>query len=249
MKKEMLLIMISFFLISLTTITGVYAIEENTKTVTISKQSADLTGDGQNETILLKGVPDQEQQDYLKRIFIEVLGSNGRTYSFPLESGSKASLKLVDLNHDGLKDVFANVLTNSNQDELLNYLYSLKDFVRTDLTVPDPLEMDAKFKNGYKAEIKLSDNGKTYLFDLKDRKDYYKKLGFYYHGKLNEPMELTVNPFNRMEVVQIDKQRIGLKGQQLVTGIANADTIASVNSIWYYDKGQWKLYREEVKAS
>jgi hypothetical protein len=154
MKKEMLLVIVSFFFISLTTITGVYAIEENIRTVTISKQEADLTGDGQNETIWLKGVPSQDEENYLKSVFIDIRASNGRTYSFPLESGKKASLKLVDLNHDGLKDLFANVLTDENAGNVTSYLYSLKDFVRTDLTVPEPLEMEAKFKNGYKAEIK-----------------------------------------------------------------------------------------------
>lgn len=249
MKKEMLLVIISFFLISLSTITGVYAIEEKNKTVTISKQEADLTGDRQNETIFLKGVPDQDEEANLQNIYIEISASNGRTYSLPLESGTKASLKIVDLNHDGLKDLFANILSSGTEGTVKSYLYTLKNFVRTELTVPEPLEMDAKFKNGYKAEIKLSDTGKSYLFDLKKRKDYYKKLGFYYRGKLNEPTELTVNNYNHVEPIHIDKQRIGLKGQQKVTGIANADTIALVESIWYYDRGHWKLFKADVKPS
>ncbi|MEH7418892.1 hypothetical protein V7266_27055 [Neobacillus drentensis] len=248
MKKEMLLVIISFFLISLSTITGVYAIEEKNKTVTISKQEADLTGDGQNETIYLKGVPDQDEKDYLQSIYLEISASNGRTYSLPLESGTKASLQMVDLNHDGLKDIFANVLSSDTEGTVKSYLFTLKNFVRTELTVPEPLEMDAKFKNGYKAEIKLADTGKTYLFDLKERKGYYKKIGFYYRGKLNEPMELTVNTYNNLKPVQIDGQRVGLKGQQTVTGIANADTIAYVESIWYYDRG-WKLFKADVKPS
>lgn len=247
MKKEMLLVIISFFLISLTTITGVYAIDESTKTVTLSKQEADLTGDGQNETIRLKGVPYQEKEDYLKSIFIEITAANGRIYRFPLESGTKASLKLVDLNHDGLKDLFANVLTGEDGGNVSSYLYSFKNFARKNLTVPEPLEMDAKFKNDYKAEIKLTNTGKSYLFDLKNRKKYYKKLGFYYRGKLNEPTELRVNTYNQVEPIQLDNQRIGLKGQQKITGIANADTIAYVNSFWYFDHGNWKLYKAEVK--
>jgi len=249
MKKEMLLVIISFFLVSLTTITGVYAIEEKTKTVTISKQEADLTGDGQNETVFLKGVPDQHNESHLQNITIEISASNGRTYNLPLESGSKASLKLVDLNHDGVKDLFANILTNETEGTINSYLYTLKNFVRTELTVPEPLEMDAKFKNGYKAELKITDTGKTYLFDLKGRREYYKKLGFYYRGKLNEPTELSVNTYNNVEPVQIDKHRIGLKGQQKVTGIANADIIALVESVWYYDGGHWKLFKANVKPS
>src|SRR4051812_19043673 len=101
MKKEMLLVIVSFFLISLTAITGVYAIEEKNKVITLSQEEQDLSGDGQNETIFLKGVPYQEEDSYLKKIYIEVAASNGKTYTFPLEGGTKAALKLVDLNHDG----------------------------------------------------------------------------------------------------------------------------------------------------
>ncbi|WP_160723476.1 hypothetical protein [Bacillus sp. USDA818B3_A] len=249
MKKEMLLVIVSFFLISLTTITGVYAIEKTAKSITITEQEADVTGDNKNETILLKGVPDQDDKSFLRRIFIDITASNGKTYSITLKSGSKASLKLVDLDNDGLKDIFANILTDDSTGDVTNYLYSLKGFERKNLTVPEPLEMEANFKNGYKAEVQLTKTGKSYLFDLKNRKEYYKKLGFYYRGKLNEPMELTVNTFNRVEPIQIDKERTGLKGQQRITGIVNADTIAYVESIWYYDRGHWKLFKTDVKPS
>jgi len=52
-----------------------------------------------------------------------------------------------------------------------------------------------------------------------------------------------------VEPVQIDKHRIGLKGQQKVTGIANADIIALVESVWYYDGGHWTLFKANVKPS
>lgn len=247
MKKEMLLVIVSFFLISITAITGVYAFEENTKVIAISEEEVDITGDGQNESIFLKGVPYQEENSFLKKIYIEVAASNGKTYTFPLESGSKASLQLTDLNNDGIKDLFASVLTGGSGGNVLNFLYSLKDFVHTELTIPEPLEMDTKFLNGYKAEMKLKQTGKSYLFNLKDRKKYYKKLGFYYKGKLNEPTELSVNPFNSLSPIQFENKKMGLKGYQRVTGVANADTIALVKSVWRYEKGHWKLLSADVK--
>ncbi|MFF2445775.1 hypothetical protein ACFVSW_01645 [Neobacillus sp. NPDC058068] len=247
MKKEILLVITSFFLISLTAITGVYAIEEKQKVVTISKQEADITGDGKVDVILLKGIPYQNETSFLKEIFIEVKASNSKTYTFPLESGSKAALELVDLNHDMVKDIFATVLTGGSGGIVATYLYSLKDFEYSDLSVPDPLEMDAKFLNGYKAEIKLTQTGKSYLFDLKDRKRYYTKLGLYHNAMLNEPTELTVNPYNSLTPVRLKDGRMGLRGVQRVTGIANADTIAYVESTWFYHNGQWKFISAEVK--
>jgi hypothetical protein len=247
MKKEMLLVIVSFFLMSLTAITGVYAIEENTNTVTISKAEADVTGDGKEEVILLKGVPYQQEDSFLKKIYIEISASNGHTYTLPLESGSKASLQLADINQDRVQDLFASVLTSGSEGIVNTYSFSLKNFEQTSLAVPEPLEMDSHFLNGYQAEIKLAKTGKSYVFDLKERKKYYKKLGLYYKDRLNEPTELTVNPFNSLQPVQLAGNKVGLMGEQRVTGIANADVIASVASTWVFENKQWKLLNSEVK--
>lgn len=249
MKKEMLLAMVACFFISLTAITGVYAIEKSKETVTLSKEEMDITGDGKDDVILLKGVPYNEEDSFLKRIYLEVAASNEKTYTLSLESGSKASVQLIDLNNDGVKDLFTSVLSEENEGTVVNFLYSLKDFEVTKLAVPEPLEMESHFLNNFKAEIRLAQTGKSYLFDLKDRKNYYRKMGVYYKGKLNEPTELTVNTFNSLNPVTLEGEIKGLKGIQRVTGIANGDTIALVESTWIFDKGHWRLLFSDVKKN
>jgi hypothetical protein len=248
MKKEFLFVASAFFLMSFTAITGVYAYEEKTKNVTISQHESDITGDGINEAIHLKGVPYEDDEDYLKEIYIDVSTSDDKKYNIPLESGSKASLKLVDLNQDGVKDLFANVLTGGSGGITVNYLYTLKDNISKELSVPEPLEMDTSFENGYKAKMTIRQTGKSYLFDLKDRKKYYKKLGLFYKGKLNEPTELTVNSFHSLKPVKLNSGQFILKGVQRITGIANADTIAFVESTWNYNNGKWDLNSTSVRS-
>ncbi|WP_286232038.1 hypothetical protein [Neobacillus mesonae] len=247
MKKELLLAFISFLLLSMTTV--VYAVEEKNKTITISEQKADITGDGKLETILLSGAPYEDDENFLKEIFIDIEASNGKNYTVPLESGAKASFQLVDMNNDGVKDVFATVQTGGSGGIVLSFLHSLKDFVHTDLTVPEPVEMESRFLNDFQAEIKIKETGKTYHFDLKDRRLYYKKLGLYYKGKLNEPTELMVNSYSSLKPVELADGKLGLKGVQRVAGIANADTIAFVESTWGYLNGKWKLLQVEVKKA
>jgi hypothetical protein len=247
MKKEMLIAIATFFLMSVTALTVVYAIGDKEKVMTISEIEADITGDGVKEVIYLKGIPYQDKDSYLKAIFIEVSASDGKTYKFPLESGSKAAVQLVDLNLDGIKDLFASVQTGGSGGIINNFLYSLKDFTQTNLTVPDPLEVESRFMNGYKAKIKIEETGKSYLFNLKDRKKYYKKLGLYNNGKLNEPTELTINPYSTLIPIHINDDLMGLKGIQRITGIANADTIAIIESYWSYEEGKWKLVNVNVQ--
>ncbi|MCM2532511.1 hypothetical protein NDK43_09090 [Neobacillus pocheonensis] len=247
LKKEIVIIAAAFFLTSLTMITGVYAIEEKAKTVTILKEETDITGDGQNEVIYLLGVPYQNKDSYLKKIYIEIAASNGKRYKIPFESGSKASLRLADLNHDGGKDLFVSVQTGGKSGITINYLYSLKDFICKNLTVPEPLEVESGFVDGYKANINIMETGKKYVFDLNDRKKYYKKLGLYHNGKLNEPTELTVNPYSTLIPIPIKGEEMGLKGIQRITGIANADTIGYVESSWINVDGKWKLVNADVQ--
>ncbi|WP_045521745.1 hypothetical protein [Neobacillus niacini] len=249
MKKELLLVATAFFLMSVTAITGVHAIEEKVKSVTISKHESDVTGDGINESIQLKGVPYEDEEDYLKEIYIDISTTDEKQYKIPLESGSKASLKLVDLNQDGVKDLFSNVLTGGSGGITLNYLYTFKDFITKELVVPEPLEIASTFENGYKAKITIGLTGKTYVFDLKDRKKYYKRLGLYYKGRLNEPTELTVNSFTLLEPIRLDNGKIGLKGIQSVTGTSNTDNIAYVESSWQFGKDQWSHIQTNVSKA
>lgn len=246
MKKMFLLVASTIFLMSVTAIVNA---NERDHTVTISKHESDVTGDGINETIELKGIPYENDEGYLKEIFIDIFTSDDKQYQIPLESGAKASLKLVDLNQDGVKDLFSNVLTGENGSMTLNYLHTLKGSTIKELVIPEPLEIASSFENGYKAKITIDQIGKTYVFDLKDRKKYYKKLGLYYKGRLNEPTELTVNSFTHLKPIRLNDGKIGLKGIQRVTGISNGDNVAYVESSYKYENKQWSLIQTNVSKS
>jgi hypothetical protein len=246
MKKEMFRLITSSILVSLMALTGVYANGQTTSVITISKAREDITGDGKEEKIYLKGEPYGKENPYFKKIYIETVASNNKTYLFSLEGGSKASIQLVDLNHDNVKDLYASVLTSGSSGIIHSYLFSLKDFSKKKIPVPEPLEAETQFMNNYKANIILKDTAKSYEFDLNDRKDYYKKLGLYHNGKLNEPTELTVNPYSTLKPALVKGNETGLIGIQRVTGIANADTIGYIQSSWLYEGGRWKLIQADV---
>jgi hypothetical protein len=246
MRKELILVFTVFILVSLTAITGVYAFEEKAKIITLSKNELDITGDGLNEVIYLMAQPYQDKHSYFKKIYIQIKASNHRSYKIPLESGINPKLKFVDLNHDSVKDLFVSIPTGGSGDICTNYIYSLKAFKLINLTVPEPLEVDSRFENDYKANIKIAQTNTSYSFDLKDRKKYYEKLGLFYNGKLNEPTELSVNSFNQMKPALFNENQLGLKGVQRITGAANADTIANVESSWLFEDGHWRLIKVDV---
>lgn len=248
MKKELLLTFAAFFCMSLTALTGVYAGESHDKTVTVSEEKVDVTGDRKKETIYVKGVPFEEGAQFLKSIYLKIKASDGKTYKIELEGGYDPSTTYRDLNHDGVKDIFVSIPTGGSGGLSNFFLYTLKNFKVTDITVPEPLTINSQFEDGYKASITIEETGQSYSFDLSDRKEDYERLGLYQDGKLNEPTELMVLPYGILKPVKVKENLYGLAGSQRINGAYNADGVAEVESTWFYENDKWNLVHTAVKS-
>lgn len=248
MKKELLITFSAFFFMSFTAFTGVYAGESIEKTVTISEDKVDITGDGKKDLIYVKGVPYGEGAQFLKKIFLKIRASNGEIYKIDLEGGYDPTTIYKDLNHDSVKDIFISVPTGGSGGLSNFYLYSLKNFKVVNLSVPEPLSVSSQFQDGYKASITIEETGQSYSFDLSDRKEEYDRLGLYQDGKLNEPTELMVLPFGTLKPMKVKNDLYGLKGSQRINGAYNADGIANIESTWLYENGKWQLQNAKVKS-
>ncbi|MBU8878539.1 hypothetical protein BGM26_05990 [Bacillus sp. FJAT-29790] len=249
MKKELVIALAAFFYMALSAITGVYAVEDGNKIITVSKDKVDVSGDGKKDTVIITGIPYVEDGDYLKEIYMEISASNGKTYRVELDGGLRPKIDFVDLNHDGVADMYIGVDTGGSGGITKYYLYSLKDFNLTNLTVPDPLVMNSQFLNGYKARITIQDTGKSYMFDLRDRADEYERSGLYQNGRLSEPTELMVDAYSTLKPVLVKGEQYGLIGSQAISGAIHADTIAIVESTWFYENGKWVLMGMKIKET
>lgn len=247
MRKELLLACIALFLMSMTAITGVYAVEMDSRRVTLEKIQADITGDGEKDEIFLQGIPYNNNEIVYKDLFFRAKLSNGKIYEDKLSYGIDPKINLVDLNHDGIKDVFLKVPTGQSGGIGNYYLFTAKDFILLNVPIPE-LELQGQFKNGYKAKIDIPASKQSYVFDLMTRKDQYDSLGMYQNGKLNEPVELTILPYGNLTPLTTNGSKYGLRGIQKISGTSKTDTIAFVESTWYFTKdGVWKLVRTKVK--
>ncbi|PLR95272.1 hypothetical protein [Bacillus sp. T33-2] len=249
MKKEFLLAIAAFFFMSASAITGVYAVEQEQKPgiKTISKKRVDVTGDGLKDTVYLKGIPFDEGALFLKEVFLEISASDRKMYRIDLEGGYEPKITFKDLKHDKIKDLFVDIPTGGSGGLSNFYLYSLKDFTVTDLTVPEPLATTSQFDDGYKASLKIDETGEAYTFDLSSRKADYDRIGLYHNGKLNEPTELMVLPYGTLKPVKVSGNQYGLKGVQRVSGAYNADGIAYLQSTWNFENGKWNLIDATLK--
>ncbi|MBB6447404.1 hypothetical protein [Bacillus benzoevorans] len=247
MKKEFGLVLIALFFLSLNnTFTAVYALDKDGKEVVLIEEKADISGDGKEDTIFLKGIPYEEGASYLKEIFLQITGSNGKSERVELEGGYEPGVTFVDLNHDDIEDMLISI-PSGGSGGMTNYsLFTYKDFQLKEIAPPDPLTITSQFLDQYQAKITIENTGQSYNFDLKSRKNDYDRLGIYQNGKLNEPRELMVDPYSTLKPVKINDNSYGLKAIQQISGAYHADGIAFIESTWNYENGKWLLLDTKV---
>jgi hypothetical protein len=246
MKRELLFAFVALFLMSLTAITGVYAIENDSKMVPIVNQQEDINGDGLKDDIVLQGLPYQKNDIAYKEFSLRIKLTNGKTYTETLSFGLEPQLNLIDINHDGQKDVFISIPTGQSGGMSEHYLYSAKDNQISNIPIPE-LQVQGQFKNGYKALVSIPATKESFVFDLMVRKEMYESLGMYQNGKLNEPTELMILPYGKLKPLSTKGLDYGLKGIQTITGTSKTDKIAYVETSWYYRNGDWKLINTLVR--
>ena len=246
MKKVFTITVTAFFFMTLTAITYAYAIDDKEKFIVISENIIDVTGDNKDDKVFIKGIPYEEGTQFFKEIILEIDASNGKTIKANLDEGYDPTVYFVDLNHDGVNDMFISINTGGSGGISNHYLYTLKDFSLSNLEVPEPLIINGQFLNGYKANITIQDTNQSYTFDLRNRAEEYERLGLFQNGKLSEPTELMIDPYSTLKPIMFSSNRNGLIGIQAISGAYHADKIAFVESTWEYDAGKWDLKKTRI---
>lgn len=242
MKKKSLIFVSVFFLLAITTVHAM----ENEKEQVLGQFKGDVTGNGEEEHVFLKGVTFSSDPTHFEKVLIEVVGNDGKNQSIEVNGGFRPELTLKDFNHDGIKDLFVSVETDGSGAIKSYYMYTLKDSKPVEITAPEPLVVQSELLDRYKAKITIENNHKTHKFQLKSKADEYEQMGLYMNGKLNEPMELIIGDYDRLEPVKIKGKKIGLKGNQMISGAAHSDVLGRVESTWVLKDGEWKLLGTKV---
>lgn len=246
MKKEYLVLITALFLMSMTAITGVYAGEQKNELETISKKEVDVNGDGMTETVILKGKVLSNDEAPYQTVLLEIIDSKGKKQKVKIEGGFKPNLLLKDLNHDGTNDILVSIGIDDSSEQSNYYLYTLSNSKIVEISTPEPLNIQSEFLDRYKAKIYIENNKKAHKFNLKSRKADYEQTGIYHNGNLNEPMELMVESYNKLEPIKVKGNKMGLKGSQTISGAYNEDIIGRVVSTWVYNNGTWDLLGTKV---
>lgn len=246
MKKEILFLISVFFFMSMTAISGVYAVEENNKIETILEKKADITGDGVIDSVSVKGMTFSEPDSPFSSIYLEIEDSNKKKQKVKIDGGFNPQLIIHDLNNDGKKDMLISVGTDGESGISDYYLYTFENSKVIALSIPEPLVIQSEFLDRYRAKINIENNHKTHKFNLKSRAENYEQTGIYHNGALNEPTELIIESYAKLEPIKVKGGKMGLKGTQTISGAYSEDEIGRIDSTWFYKNGQWKLLGTKV---
>ncbi|NEW07501.1 hypothetical protein GK047_15960 [Paenibacillus sp. SYP-B3998] len=208
----------------------------------LQTREIDVTGDGKPDHVALVGTKLDSSSPYYAKLSIVVSGQGQNPVVIPLKGGYNPQIVFCDFNGDKLPEIYVAAETGGSGGLSTYYLYSLKNNVPTAIPLPTPLHVDAMFKNNYVVKLKIKETGKSYKIDLKDKKADYDQFGVYKSGKLIKPIIVDVHPYGMLAPIDIEHDGVcELKGVQRISGIANADTIAYVTSIWKWKDGKWVL--------
>ncbi|WNR44449.1 hypothetical protein [Paenibacillus roseipurpureus] len=213
----------------------------------IQTREIDVTGDGQFEVVSLVGWQSDPNTAYFDKLFIAIVGQNQAQVVIPLPGGYNPKMDFCDFIHDGMPQIYVTSDTGGSGGYTTNHIYSLKNNVPTAIPMPGPLHADATFKKNYKVKMKIQETGKSFTLDIADRKEAYEQFGIYSHGKVVKPIIVNVDDYSQLKPVDVDLDGFcELKGVQRITGIANADTLGYVTSVWKWKGNAWKLKEAAV---
>ncbi|WP_134749875.1 hypothetical protein [Paenibacillus athensensis] len=221
-------------------------------TQVLQTEAADVTGDGRKDHITLIGEKGEDPgSPYFTQLRLVVAPGDGQApISLAMEGGYNPRLTLCDMDGDKLPELYVSADTGGSGGFVDHYLYSLRGGVAATLPLPEPLQAEAAFKNSYKVKLKLKETGKVYTISLKDKKADYDQFGVYRNGKLLKPFIVGVNDFGRLEPVDADGDGVcELEGVQRITGIANADTIAYITSVWKWRNHAWTPVQAAIRKT
>ncbi|RTE11356.1 hypothetical protein [Paenibacillus whitsoniae] len=216
----------------------------------IQTREIDVTGDGKFEVVSLIGTKMDMNSPYYDKLFLTSVGEGQAQVVIPLQGGYNPRMDFCDFIHDKLPQIYVTSDTGGSGGYTTNQIFSLRNNVPTEIPMPEPLHVNATFKNNYKVKMKIQETGKSFKLNIADRKDSYEQFGIYKDGKVVKPLIVNVDAYSLLKPVDVDGDGFcELKGVQRITGIANADTLGYVTSVWKWRKDKWKLSEAAVEQT
>jgi hypothetical protein len=225
-------------------------------TYLLDSTTADVTGDGIIDSIVLGGHKDKAEDHYSKKMTLVVRdGKSGQTQSVDLDMGGyEGKLFAGDFTGDHVADVMISAPTGGSGGIVDNRIATFTGSSPALIFTSDNnkgANFTGKFLDGYKTEIINTDTGKSIIIDNGRNRADYVRLGIYDEkGNVLKEQRPWHYPFSLLEPTDSNRDGIyELKGYQRIVGAYNADPIAEVETLWKYQDSAWQVRKIKIATN
>lgn len=245
MKKIIYLLMVPLILFSASDVNA-----KESDAVLIKEYTEDITGDGETDSIKLYGILFSPDSKYFKEVYT-IITSNEEDWRINYQGGYDPALQFVDLNHDGINDIFYQSATGGSGGLYNSQLDTIAEGRIVNIPLPTQDYVKGHFEDGFNAVIEIFPNKKPIVMNVEQRKEDYIRLGIYdVEGNLLKQTELMVDPIAFFEPVLIsDSKGYGLKSYKQISGAYHADQLGVLETIWYYENDKWLILQTDWKET
>ncbi len=179
-------------LILLLPLTAVAAEENNEPSPQqIAAYNEDVTGNTEKETIELKGLLFADNTQYYVDTWASLASKDGEEWEIQYEGGYKPQIHFRDLNHDGIKDVLYQSLSNKSAGLHDYKLHTLSNGQMEQMNLPEQKFIKAQFKDDFRVKVQIAPDKEPSTVDISDQASKYAELGIYHqNGELLEKRPL-----------------------------------------------------------
>ncbi|MGJ9457443.1 hypothetical protein [Oceanobacillus sp. CF4.6] len=236
------------FLLLLVIPSVTFAAETDPKeAIIIETYHEDVTGDGEKETIELKGMLFSPDAQYYQDIWAEVTSTSSNDWKISYGGGYDPVIQFIDLNHDGINDIFFQSPTGGSGGLYTYNFRTLANGNMKEIDLPEQRFVEGSFEENFKATLQMNPGDKPIIIEVMDRAGDYIRLGIYdKNGKLLVQTPLMIDPIAFFEPIKIsDSKGYGLKSYKQISGAYHADGLGTIETLWYFENGEWVILKTE----
>lgn len=225
-------------------------IEYQNKMYVINYKIGDVTGDGENDMIILVGEKDETDEMKSKKIDVVIYDTSSKTFiktGIKNFNGQNSKIVLNDLTGDEKLEIIV-ILENSDNTKNIRVV-TMKENEAKEIWGQREnrgIIFVGEIIDGVKAHLRCGKIGKELYLDLNDKKDDYistKKIDE--SGKIIcENKKVITTGFTSVEIVKLS-DKYGIQTTQRICAFEDNDILDEVTVIWKFENGKWQMAEAE----
>lgn len=211
----------------------------------------DVTGDTENDMIILVGEKEDVNDTIAQNVDLVVFDTVNKTFlnaGLKKLEGQSPKIILSDLTSDSMNDIIIS-LENENKEKNVRILTNKNNSLKEIFTAKDNkgINFAGEVIDGVKAHVKCTKLNKELYIDLADRKaELIKSKKIDESGKIiAENKKVSTSGFKTIELVELNNQN-GIQTTQIMYAFDGAEIVDEITAIWKYEDGKWQI--KEVRG-